>query len=174
MDKHYEAVKEILEDQIKKIVKKGDISPQELDNLYKASAICLDFETKEAMKKSQEQGQGYSQDGSYEMNRRGRSYANENHDGSQSNHYPWFMYGGSMGDMSNRGNSYGPVWNQDMENKSMHELHSQDYGNSNKRGVRGTGRKITAILMIMLMTVLTMVHMTEVMMGVMTVLTMAL
>ena len=43
MDKNYEAIKEILEDQIKKIVKKGDISPQELDNLYKASAICLDL-----------------------------------------------------------------------------------------------------------------------------------
>ena len=54
MDKNYEAMKEILEDQIKKIVKKGDISPQELDNLYKASAIVLDFETKEAMKKAGE------------------------------------------------------------------------------------------------------------------------
>ena len=37
MDKNYEAVKEILEDQIKKIMKKGDISPQELESLYKAS-----------------------------------------------------------------------------------------------------------------------------------------
>ena len=53
MDKHYEAVKEILEDQIKKIAKKGDITPQELDNLYKASAVVLDFETKEAMKKAE-------------------------------------------------------------------------------------------------------------------------
>ena len=33
MDKNYEAIKEILEEQIKKIVKKGDISQQELDNL---------------------------------------------------------------------------------------------------------------------------------------------
>ena len=55
MDKNYEAFKEILEDQIKRIAKKGDITPQELDNLYKASAICLDFETKEAMKKAEEQ-----------------------------------------------------------------------------------------------------------------------
>ena len=57
MEKHYEAVKEILDDQIKKIVKKGDISPQELDSLYKASAIVLDLETKEAMKKAEQQGQ---------------------------------------------------------------------------------------------------------------------
>ena len=55
MEKHYEAVKEILDDQIKKIVKKGDISPQELDSLYKASAIVLDLETKEAMKKAEEE-----------------------------------------------------------------------------------------------------------------------
>ena len=144
MDKHYEAVKEILEDQIKKIVKKGDISPQELDNLYKASAICLDFETKDAMKKAEEQqkqGQGgQSQQGgqsmnSYNMSRRGSYDMGGSNDGGNSNHYPWFMYGGSMegsNDMSNRGNSYGPIWNQDMENKSMHEVHSQDRGMSNR------------------------------------------
>lgn len=140
MDKHYEAVKEILEDQMKKIVKKGDISPQELDNLYKASAIVLDFETKEAMKKAEGQDEqkgqeGYSQRGSY-----GRSY-----DGMQSNHYPWWMFNSMTGgNMDKHGNSYGPIWNQEMENKSLHELHSQDGmsndGNSNRRGVRGTGR----------------------------------
>ena len=63
MEKHYEAVKEILEDQIKKIVKKNDITPQELDNLYKASAIVLDFETKEAMKKAEEQQKQQGQGG---------------------------------------------------------------------------------------------------------------
>ena len=119
MEKQYEAIKDILEDQIKKIVKKGDISPQELDALYKASAIVLDFETKDAMKKAEEQEQGYSQ----RMNR----------EGGQSNHYPWFMY-------HDRGNSYDPVWNQGMENKSLHEVHSQDGGMSNRQGVRGTGR----------------------------------
>lgn len=151
MDKHYEAVKEILEDQIKKIVKKGDISPQELDNLYKASAICLDFETKEAMKKAEEQQKqsqgGQSQQGgqsmnSYNMsNRRGSYNMGSSNDGGNSNHYPWFMYGGSMGDMSmDRSNSYGPIWNQEMENKSMREVQSRDMGNSNRRGVDGTGR----------------------------------
>ena len=119
MDKHYEAVKEILEDQMKKIIKKGDITPAELDNLYKASAIVLDFETKEAMKKAEEQGQeGQSND--YSGRRMdGRSYNREDYDGRQSNHYPWWMYNSMTGgnrDMSNRGNSYGPVWNQDMEN----------------------------------------------------------
>lgn len=121
MDKHYEAVKEILEDQIKKIVKKGDITPQELDSLYKASAIVLDFETKEAMKKAEEQNhmQGEQSNG-YSMNRYGRrdSYMN-----GQSTHYPWFMYHDGT---SRERNSYGPIWNQEMENKSLREVHSND------------------------------------------------
>ena len=53
LNKHYEALKEILDDQINKIVKKGDITPQELDSLYKASAIVLDLETEKAMKKAE-------------------------------------------------------------------------------------------------------------------------
>lgn len=137
MDKHYEAVKEILEDQIKKIVKKGDITPQELDSLYKASAIVLDFETKEAMKKSEEQNHmqnGQSNNYSMNMSRIG------SYDEGHSTHYPWFMYyGDGTYDTDNRRNSYGPVWNQDMENKSMHEVHSNN-GMSNRRGVDGTGR----------------------------------
>lgn len=120
MDKHYEAVKEILEDQIKKIVKKGDITPQELDSLYKASAIVLDFETKEAMKKAEEHGQGGQSNG-YSMNQYSRR---RDYDRGQSNHYPWFMY--QNDGMSNRGNSYAPVWNQEMENKSLREIHSND------------------------------------------------
>ena len=137
MDKHYEAVKEILEDQIKKIVKKGDITPQELDSLYKASAIVLDFETKEAMKKSEEQNHMQNgQSNNYPMNMSHRGSYDEGH----STHYPWFMYyGDGTYDTDNRRNSYGPVWNQDMENKSMHEVHSND-GMSNRRGVDGTGR----------------------------------
>lgn len=121
MDKHYEAVKDILEDQIKKIAKKGDITPQELDSLYKASAVVLDFETKEAMKKAEEQShmQGGQSNG-YSMNRYGRrdSYMN-----GQSTHYPWFMYHDNIG---NDMNSHGPVWNQGMENKSLREVHSND------------------------------------------------
>ncbi len=99
MDKHYEAVKEILEDQMKKIIKNGDITPQELDNLYKASAIVLDFETKEAMEKQSEQG---GQSNGYPGRHMGY------YEGNNSNHYPWFMYyGDGTYDMSNRGNSYG-------------------------------------------------------------------
>lgn len=117
MDKNYEAVKEILEDQIKKIAKKGDITPQELDSLYKASAIVLDFETKDAMK---EQG------GSYGMsNRRGESYNQE-----QSNHYPWFMY--YRDNANDRGNSYGPIWNQEEPYMGNHPMSEDRDGQSNR------------------------------------------
>lgn len=140
MDKKYEAVKEILEDQIKKIVKKGDITPQELDSLYKASAICLDFETKEAMKKAEKEqgGQsndgGYSQRGSYDGNSN-RGYANDGY----STHYPWFMkgfgYDGRSMDYSNdgsyRGGSYDnrPNWNEGTAMGELHESSNRGYAN---------------------------------------------
>lgn len=155
MDKHYEAFKEILEDQIKRIAKKGDITPQELDNVYKASAIVLDFETKEAMKKAEEQSKGqgqsqsqgqsnnqsgYSQEGSYNRG----SYDNSNrgsYEHGQSNHYPWFMYYQDGGrNMSNRGNSYAAIWNKEtepymgnhpMSNNSMDRGVSNEYSRNN-------------------------------------------
>lgn len=126
LNKHYEALKEILDDQIKKIVKKGDITPQELDSLYKASAIVLDLETEKAMKKAEhEQMGGQSQDYSRRMSR-------GSYERGQSNHYPWFMYqnDGQSNNISNHGNSYAPVWNQGMEDKSMHEVHSNDSRNT--------------------------------------------
>lgn len=89
LSKHYDQLKELLDDQICKILKKGDITPQELDSLYKASAIMLDMETEKAMKQSE----GAEE---YEMSHRNM--------GGNSNHYPWFMYHDN--DMSHRGNSY--------------------------------------------------------------------
>lgn len=89
--KAYEDLKEILEDQIKKISKKGDISVQELDNAYKAVDILKDMETIKAMQEA-----GYSQDS-------GNSYRNSY------NSYD----GGYSGNNSN--NSYGPIWNQNQD-----------------------------------------------------------
>ena len=48
LSKHYDQLKDLLDDQICKILKKGDITTQELDSLYKASAIMLDMETEKA------------------------------------------------------------------------------------------------------------------------------
>lgn len=117
LNKHYDAFREILDDQIKRIVKKGDITPQELDSVYKASAIILDMETEKAMK------QEYPSEGSYASPHMGmRSHTYGEHDG-HSTHYPWFMYYNDShpDNMSHRGNSYGPIWNQEMENKAKHE-----------------------------------------------------
>lgn len=67
---------EVLEGQVREISKKGDaISPQELDNAYKAIDIIKDIETIKAMKKAEEQGMfeggsyGNSMDMSYESMR---------------------------------------------------------------------------------------------------------
>ena len=89
LSKHYDQLKDLLEEQICKILKKGDITPQELDCLFIASAIMLDMETEKAMKQSE----GAEE---YEMSHRNM--------GGNSNHYPWFMYHDN--DMSHRGNSY--------------------------------------------------------------------
>lgn len=98
LSKHYDQLKDLLDDQICKILKKGDITTQELDSLYKASAIMLDMETEKAMKES-------GRDEEYEMSRRSM--------GGQSNHYPWFMYHDN--DMSHRGNSYRMPMGHDMD-----------------------------------------------------------
>ena len=63
-------LKEILEDEIKNMTKKGDITPQELEHAYKAVDIIKDIDTIEAMK-------DYGND-SYSMNNRGNSYNQSN------------------------------------------------------------------------------------------------
>lgn len=75
MEKYYHELKDLLDEQIKKIVKKGDISTQELDNIYKASAIVLDIETRNAMHKAEEE---LDAKGSYEA--------------GHSGHYPYHVF----------------------------------------------------------------------------------
>lgn len=75
-----EDLTEMLEDDVKKVIKKGDISPDELSNVYKAVDIIKDVETIKAMR-----GQGYSQAGSYNSYNRG-SYDNS-YDGSYDGSY---------------------------------------------------------------------------------------
>lgn len=92
-------LKEMLEDDVKKITKKGDISPDELNNVYKAVDIIKDIETIKAMRDS-----GYSQEGSYgsynSMNN-GRSY--NSYDGSY-NSYNSYARRGRDGDGDGRYN----------------------------------------------------------------------
>ena len=86
---------EVLEYQIREISKKGnDISPQELDNAYKAVDIIKDIKTIEAMQKAEESGMfdGYS----------GADYSY----GSMRMPYPHMMYNRPMyGSYEDGGNS---------------------------------------------------------------------
>lgn len=137
MNKNYEAIKEILDDQIKKIVKKGDISPQELESLYKASAVVLDLETREAMKQA---GEGQSHN-SYEQ---GGSNDGRSYEGQNSNHYPYYRMfygnGSNANNGGNSGNSYGPVWNQEMREHEMSRDGRMSRENSRNDG-RGNSRE---------------------------------
>lgn len=73
---------EILEDELKEITKKGDISPTELDSVYKSVDILKDIETIKAMK-----------------NEFGNSYASYNSYNSYDGSYTPYSYEGN----SNRG-----------------------------------------------------------------------
>lgn len=76
---------EMLEDEIKQIVKKDDITPSELDSVYKSVDIIKDIKTIEAMEEASDYG--------YSRN----SYGNYNsYDGS-------YAYDGSYDNYSNRG-----------------------------------------------------------------------
>lgn len=77
---------DMLDDELREIVKKGDISPTELDRAYKAVDIIKDIKTVEAMEES-----GYSNDGysgnSYRGSYDGMSDARRGRDGDGDGRY---------------------------------------------------------------------------------------
>lgn len=136
--KLFEDLTEMLQDQMKKIAKKSDITPQELDNVYKAIDVMKDIETIKAMQEAEEESGGYSQEGysqeGYSTRRgvkgtgRGR-YSNDGY----SQHYPIYppmMFDGA----SNDGNSYSPVWNQRNSDMHMNQSNNQGGNMSNDGG----------------------------------------
>lgn len=131
--KLFEDLTEMLQDQMKKIAKKSDITPQELDNVYKAIDVMKDIETIKAMQEVGEESSGYSQEGY--SNRRGVKgtgrdrYSNDGY----SQHYP--IYPPMMFDeASNGGNSYSPVWNQRNSDMHMNPSNNQGGNMSNDSG----------------------------------------
>lgn len=136
--KLFEDLTEVLQDQMKKIAKKNDITPQELDNVYKAIDVLKDIETIKAMQEAGEEGgysqEGYSQDGY--SNRRGvKGTGRGRYSNEYSQHYPPMMFDGTSRDGSYDGNSYtggsyAPVWNQNRNT----EMHGNQSGNSNADG----------------------------------------
>ena len=113
-----ENLKEILEDELKKIAKKGDIDPQELDGAYKAVDILKDLETIKAMREA------YPEEGQYSQ--RGGSY----------NSY-------ARGNYSNA--SYSPIWNADQYmpehsmNNGMRGSYADGMSNAGRVGRDGDG-----------------------------------
>lgn len=136
--KLFEDLTEMLQDQMKKIAKKSDITPQELDNVYKAIDVMKDIETIKAMQEAGEESSGYSQEGYSQegySNRRGVKgtgrgrYSNDGY----SQHYPIYppmMFDGA----SNEGNSYSPVWNQRNSDMHMNQSNNQGGNMSNDGG----------------------------------------
>lgn len=108
-------LKEVLEDELKKITKKGEINPQELDGAYKAIDIIKDIATIKAMEKEYPSEGGYSQ-----MN---NSYG-------MSNDY-------SRNSYNDGGRSYGPMWNRDTAMGHSMRDNSYDYSNDGRRGRDG-------------------------------------
>lgn len=134
--KLFEDLTEVLQDQMKKIAKKNDITPQELDNVYKAIDVLKDIETIKAMQEAGEENgysqEGYSQEGY--SNRRGvKGTGGGRYSNEYSQHYPIYppmMFDGVSNDGSYTGSSYAPVWNQNRNT----EMHKHQGGNSNAGG----------------------------------------
>lgn len=108
-------LKEVLEDQLKKIAKKGDITPAELDSVYKATKT---MKYMDELKQSEESG------GEMGMmsNRGGRGGYSQNY----STHMP-------MGGMDML---YGPIWNRNRTYPDSYDGGSYD---DNSRDGRGRG-----------------------------------
>lgn len=91
--KTYDALKELLDDKIKEIVKKGDINTTELENLYKAVDVIKDLceieeksqhkDQEEYSMRSYRGGRGYGYVYDYPMGDYGHgSYRSMNYDGN--------------------------------------------------------------------------------------------
>lgn len=123
-------LKELLEDQIKRVTKKGDITPNELESMYKAVDIIKDISTIHAMEKAEKEEEEYTKNGAYSRRSGGSSYGMHG-DMSVSNgyfpHYPMYSYAT-------------PNWNSPQQQPNsggeMMNGNTQNYGMSND-GRRG-------------------------------------
>lgn len=74
-------LQEILDEQIKKVTRKGDITPPELEAMYKAVDIIKDITTIEAMQNAEK-----------DTTRRGNSYGDNDMPVHSTRYYPHYMY----------------------------------------------------------------------------------
>ena len=121
--KALEDLKELLVDQIKRVTKKGDITPNELESMYKSVDIIKDISTIEAMEKAEKEEEEYAKDrysrgrysreGSYDGNSMRGSY---NGNSMRGGSYEGNMMSNDMGNSQRYlppypMYSYAPVWN---------------------------------------------------------------
>lgn len=140
--KSLEDLKEMLEDELKKITKKGDISPTELENAYKAVDILKDIETIKAMKEQEEEkGQeGQSQRG------RGRMYSMEgdySQDGYSQRYMPMMpRYVNSMAYEGGTSNNYANEQGGSQRGgQGMSNGYSYEYSNAYDGGMSNAGKR---------------------------------
>ena len=123
--KALENLKELLEDQIKKVTKKGDITPNELDSMYKAVDIIKDISTINAMEKAEKEEEEYTKNGEYSRRSGGSSYG-------YFPHYPMYSYAT-------------PNWNSPQQQPNsggeMMNGSSQNSYNSYNNGMSNDGRR---------------------------------
>ena len=91
-DRIHEEFCELLDDELNKIVKKGDISPTEMDNAYKAIKSKYYLTVMDEMKEAKEQGygdysRGYSYRNDMNMGMSNRGMSNNSYDRSYDGSY---------------------------------------------------------------------------------------
>ena len=104
--KAMEELKELLEEELKKIAKKGDITPTELESVYKAVDVIKDIATIKAMEGSSDE----------DTKQQYMKYKDYSQDDGHSERMMWYPY------------MDGPVWNQ---NRSMTGNHGSSYAYDN-------------------------------------------
>lgn len=112
---------ELLEDELKEIARKGDITPTELDRVYKSVDVIKDIKTIEAMENSR-----YSYNGSYDGSYDGMSndYSNARHgrDGDGDGRYSERRGRDAMGRYVSRDGSYDNYSRHTEKEQLMKEL----------------------------------------------------
>ena len=130
--KALEDLKELLVDQIKRVTKKGDITPNELECMYKAVDIIKDISTIEAMEKAEKEEEKYAKDG-YSRGRYSRDGDMISNDMGNSQRYlpPYPMY------------SYAPVWNtpQQQPNNNQNQNNEMNGNSNTNNGMSNDGRR---------------------------------
>lgn len=130
-------IQDMLEDELKKISKKDEITTSDLDNIYKMVDIVKDVTTVDAMHKAEQEGysrdyardysRGYSEDyanayGSYRTSYDGRRGMDGDSDGRYSEDGSYRRGRDSMGRYTSRGTSYDEGYSRHSKDEMIEHL----------------------------------------------------